>query len=136
MEDKRIYVLAQFDRATEQRLTNIYNQLIQAGFCGKQMLFDVQINHIGLFNLEVLFPAPAMNQKLLDLHHLMSPYEPISGIHNWAAHATLLIDESEVIQKAIPIVSRVFSPITAKLESIGVYECFPARFISNFKRNI
>lgn len=36
VENKRIYLLAQFDRATEQNLTNIYNQLIQAGFCGKQ----------------------------------------------------------------------------------------------------
>lgn len=93
--------------------------------------FDVHLNHIGLFGLRVLFAAPAMNHELLRLHDALIPHEPAQGIHHWVAHATLLIDEPEAVKAALLIAAEAFSPITAKLESIGVYEFFPARFIEN-----
>lgn len=165
MEDKRIYLLAQFDEATNQRLTGIYNKLVQSGISGKQTqnlpyhftlgsfdpeyevqviqraqdvcsktyAFDIHLNHIGLFGLSVLFIAPSMNQELLDLHNAMLPNEPASGVHNWVAHATLLIDEPDTVHKAIPIVSKSFSSLLAKIDSIGVYEFFPSKLIAGFK---
>jgi 2'-5' RNA ligase len=167
VEEKRIYLLAQFDEAAQQRLAGIYDELVRAGFLGKQTpgvpyhftlgsfevgserevlerarevcrrtsAFDISFSHIGLFGLKVLFAAPAMNGELLGLHDALAPDEPAIGVHNWVAHATLLIDEPDVLEAAIPIVSGCFSPFSTRVESIGVYEFFPARFIANFRLN-
>ena len=167
VEEKRIYLLAQFDQAAEQRLAGVYGELVRAGFLGKQTpgvpyhftlgsfevesepevlerarevcrgtsAFDINLSHIGLFGLKVLFIAPSMNGELLGLHNALAPGEPAIGVHNWVAHATLLIDEPDVIQAAIPIASRCFSPFAARVESVGIYEFFPARFIENCRLN-
>lgn len=167
MEEKRVYLLAQFDEATERRLAAMYGELVGVGYLGKQTpcvpyhftlgsfeverelevlerarevcrracAFDINLSHIGLFGLKVLFVAPSMNAELLGLHDALIPEEPASGCHNWVAHATLLIDEADTIQTAASIVARTFSPFPARIESVGVYEFFPPRFIENFRLN-
>ena len=98
---------------------------------GAVKAFDIRLSHIGLFGLNVLFIAPAVNSELLMLHDAVVPHESVSGAHNWVAHVTMLIDEPDAIQRALPVVARSFSPITATIDSIGVYEFFPERFIKN-----
>ena len=163
MENRHIYLLAQFDANTNQLLAEIYQKLKLTGLTGEQTpnlpyhitlgrfnteqkeqvldrvaevcrsmkAFGVNLSYIGLFGLRVLFIAPAMNNELLLLHDAVIPNESTSGVHNWVAHATMLIDEPIAIQKALPIVVQSFSPIAARIESIGVYEFFPAKFIKN-----
>ena len=165
MEERHIYLLAQFDAAANQKLSDIYQELALAGFkgqqtpdipyhftlarfdveykdqvlthaekvCGEFGAFDVNLGNLGLFGLRVLFAAPVMNYELLRLHDVIVPDEPATGIHTWTAHATILIDEPEAIQRALPIVAKSFSPIHAKVESIGVYEFFPAVCLGNFR---
>ena len=95
--------------------------------------FDIRLSHIGLFGLNVLFIAPSMNIELLNLYSDLVPDGPISGQHNWVAHATLLLDKPDAIQRALPIVAQSFAPLIAKIESIGVYEFFPKKFIADYR---
>ncbi|WP_438431566.1 2'-5' RNA ligase family protein [Gorillibacterium sp. sgz500922] len=164
MEEPRIYLIAQFDKSTNQKLADIYDVLAQTGLIGEQTqgipyhftlgsfalecrdqvlervqsvslhskAFDIHLNHIGLFGLKVLFIAPSMNMELLHLYKDLVPSEPISGYHHWVAHATILIDDPERMRTAIPIVAQSFSPFAARIESIGVYEFFPEKFIAEY----
>lgn len=167
MEEPKIYLLAQFDENTQQKLDVIYHNLVSAGLIGKQTpeipyhftlgsfetkdeeriigrvreackktsAFCVRLSHIGLFGMGVLFIAPSMNEELMNLFRLFVPEQPTSGCHNWVAHATLLIDEPEKIQAAIPFAAKIFSPFNARIESIGIYKFFPKRFIASYRLN-
>ena len=100
--------------------------------CAKTRAFDICLSHIGLFGQKVLFLAPSMNTRLLKLYKDLVPDAAIDNCHNWVAHATILIDSLENIQAAIPIVAQSFSPFIAQIESIGIYEFFPKRFIAEY----
>jgi len=69
---------------------------------------------------------------LLKLQQSLFP-EYGNGFHYWAAHATLLIDEPDVILKALPIVAENFKPFKARIESIALYEFFPKRLIKTYR---
>ena len=103
--------------------------------CFETACIDINLSYIGLFGLNVLFYAPNMNFELLKLQNRLFN-DCGNGYHEWTAHATLLLDEPEVIQKALPIAFENFGKIRARIESIGLYEFFPTRFIkeSNLKR--
>lgn len=159
MRDKFLCVMTQFDKETEEKLGGIYKGLSEAGFVGnqtpnlpyhitlgtfelekenelKELLkkvasstskIQVSFNHIGLFGMEVLFAAPSVSHELLNLQeNFNSSY---ANDLNWAPHATIIIDKSEVIQKAIPIVAQNFSSFSGYIESISLYEFWPTRFI-------
>ena len=166
MEDKYLYLLAQFDKRTQEILTGYYDILQQNGFignqtknipyhitlgkkiieCEKQLIenldkicsntacIDIHLSHIGLFGLNVLFIAPDMNFELLTLQQKLFP-NCGNGAYNWTAHVTMLIDEPEKILKALPIVAENFKPFIAHIESIGLYEFFPMRFIKEWPLN-
>jgi len=166
MKDKHLYLLAQFDQGTQERLSGYYDILRQNGLmgnqtknipyhftlgkkdidCEKQLIddlekicantacIDIHLSHIGLFGLNVLFIAPDMNFELLTLQRNFFSLCG-SGAYNWTAHATLLIDEPESILRALPIVAENFKPFIARIESIGLYEFFPMRFIKEFPLN-
>ncbi|MCE5235377.1 MAG: 2'-5' RNA ligase [Clostridiaceae bacterium] len=96
--------------------------------CANTACIDIHLSHIGLFGLDVLFIAPDMNFELLTFQQKFFPHCG-NGAYNWTAHATLLIDEPEGILKALPIAAKNFKPFKARIESIGLYEFFPMRFI-------
>ena len=167
MQDKALYLLAQFDGETQNILANYNNILCQNGFIGNQtkdipyhftlgssdvdceehledMLkkvcsntkcIDLGLSYIGLFGQNVLFVAPSMNLELLNLQQSFFT-DSGRGCHKWVAHATLLIDEPETILKAIPIITENFKPFKARIESVGLYEFFPTRFIKECKLNL
>lgn len=163
MEDKYLYLLAQFDKKTQETFAGYYDILRQNGFignqtknipyhitlgkkdidCEKQLIgeldeicantacIDIHLSHIGLFGLNVLFIAPDMNFELLTLQKKFFS-SCGNGAYNWTAHVTLLIDGPEKILKALPIVAKNFKPFIARIESIGLYEFFPTRFIKEW----
>lgn len=89
--------------------------------------FNIKLNNIGLFGLDVLFIAPLVNQELLNLQkHFIS--NCADGL-DWTAHTTMLIDKHDVIKKALPYVSENFKSFKGRIESISVYEFWPTRFI-------
>lgn len=164
MENRRIYLLAQFDESTNKTLAVIYDKLVQTGLVGEQTkgipyhfnlgsfdlehesqilervqtvsaktkVFDIGLSHIGLFGLKVLFLTPSMSTQLLDLYKDLVPDAVINSCHNWVAHTTILIDNPDNIQTAIPIVAQSFTPFIAKIQSVGVYEFFPKKFIAEY----
>ena len=166
MNDKSLYLLAQFDKETQEILTGYYAILQQNGFignqtksipyhftlgkkdidCEKQLVgyldklcentacIDIRLSHIALFGLSILFIAPDMNLELLTLRQKFFP-DCGNGAYTWTAHATLLIDEPEEILKALPIVANNFKPFNARIESLGLYEFFPKRFIKEYSLN-
>jgi 2'-5' RNA ligase len=89
--------------------------------------FDIKLNNIGLFGLDVLFISPSVNHELLNLQQFFnSNYADGFG---WTAHTTLLIDEQETILKALPYVKDNFRSFNGRIESISLYEFWPTRFI-------
>jgi 2'-5' RNA ligase len=104
--------------------------------CSNTDCIDIRLDHIGLFGLNVLFIEPNINFELLNLQKSFFN-NCCSGYHHWTAHATLLIDEPEIILKALPIVVDNCKALKAQIKSVGLYEFFPTRFIKecNLKRN-
>jgi hypothetical protein len=100
--------------------------------CLETTCIDINLAHIGLFGLNVLFVAPNMNFELQKLQRNFFN-DCGRGYHYWSAHATLLIDEPQTILKALPIVADSFKPFKAQIESVALYEFFPARFIKECK---
>lgn len=159
MKDKFLYVIAQYDMETEQKLKEIQKILADNGFVGKQtpnlpnhitlgsfdvsqeilikekvkmvskqfQKFDIKLNNIGLFGLDVLFIAPSVNHELLNLQQCFN-HDFAEGL-GWTAHTTMLIDDHQSILKAIPYVADNFKSFTGKIESISLYEFWPTRFI-------
>jgi len=102
--------------------------------CSNTSSFKISLAYLGLFGLNVLFISPNMNFELLGLQSSFFP-DSGYGCHSWAPHATLLIDEPEIIQKAVPIVAENFTPFKGEIESVALYEFFPMRLICDFSLN-
>lgn len=154
-ENKILCVLARYDEQTEAYLAGIQQSLYDRGFSGTQtkdifmhitlgtfspadeeMLiaamkhaaespsFDITFNHIGIFGgSKVLFVAPNPNRELLSLK------ENFGFSDNWTAHTTMLIDEPEVIFRAVPVVSEHFRAFRGRVTSLHLYEFWPTRHI-------
>lgn len=153
---KALYILAGYDDNTENYLSGLQNKLYDAGFTGNQTKnipmhitmgsfptdkeeeliatlqkmaeetegFDITFNHVGLFGGgNVLFVAPDANVKLLELK------EKFGTSYNWAAHTTMLIDSTDVIYKALPVVIDNFKAFAGRVEKLHLYEFFPTRHI-------
>ncbi len=159
MDEKALYLIAQFDAETESVLAGYGEALGRQGFTGRQTKgipyhftlgswdigresravedmervlqgmdrIEITLGHIGLFGLDVLFIAPNMNFELLGLQEKF--FGGCRRCHPWAAHATLLIDEPETIQRALPVLARHFKPMRATIVSVALYEFFPAKLI-------
>lgn len=164
MADKALYILAGYDDKTEEYLSGIQNKLYEKGFSGthtknilqhitlgsypvdkekdlKDLLqrisatskaFDVTFNHIGIFggsNSNVLFIAPDSSKELLELK------ENFGESFGWTPHTTMIIDEPDVILKALPIVLNEFSSFGGKITTLHLYEFWPTRHILSVHLN-
>lgn len=155
-EKKFLCVMAGYDSATEQRLSEWQKLLYAKGYVGEQTKdlpqhitlgtfpiakerevtelveriaqktnpFELTFNHVGLFGgSKVLFIAPDPNRELLALK------ENFGDSYNWTPHTTMLIDKPEVIYQALPIVAESFQAFSGNVDSLYLYEFWPARFI-------
>ncbi len=153
---KALYILAGYDEATEKRLSGLQNKLYSLGFTGshtKNIPMHVTLgsfptdmeeelvkklhelsevtapvkttfNHIGIFGGgKVLFACPDVSHELLSLK------ENFGSPEGWTAHSTLLIDEPEVVLKALPAVMEDFSSFSGEFTALHLYEFFPTRHI-------
>lgn len=159
MKGKFLCVMAQYDEETEQKLKKIQKILLDNGFKGKQtpnlpnhitlgtfeiseeeilkekikrvsnnfQSFDIKLNNIGLFGLDVLFIAPLVSHELLSLQQYFS--SKYADDLDWTAHTTMLIESSDVIQRALPLLAENFKGFRGRIESISLYEFWPTRFI-------
>ncbi|MDF2557041.1 MAG: 2-5 ligase [Bacillales bacterium] len=160
MEEKALYVIAEFDEVTCEKLKHIEKKLRKNGIFGRQTAgipyhitigkysidreieirrlladvckrtekVDVCFNTIGMFGSEVLFLKPDKCIGLKKLHRSLAK-GCIKEHTDWVPHTTLLIDVAEVVQKAIPIVENTFEPFIGRINSISLYELFPAQLV-------
>ena len=156
MEDKALYILAGYDEKTETHLSGIQARLYARGFTGTHTKgipqhitlgsypvdreahlidllhqlskstgsFEITFNHAGIFGgSRVLFIAPDVS------HDLLSLKEHFGDSHGWTPHTTMLIDEPELILKALPVVMDAFSSFSGRVTSLHLYEFWPTRHI-------
>ena len=90
----------------------------------------VHISHIGLFaGGNVLFGAPDMNPSdLLALREAI--HTDTIDKHPWTPHATILLDDPETIQKALPVLLKCFRPISARITKLHLCAFWPTREIA------
>ena len=93
----------------------------------------VHISHMGMFaGGRILFGAPDMNPpELLKLHDAIS-IKDISE-YTWTPHATIIIDEPEVINDALKILVKSFKPFTARITRLHLCAFWPTREIASVK---
>ncbi len=93
----------------------------------------IHISHIGIFaGGKVMFGAPDMGMpELLSLHDAIHT-ENIDK-YPWTPHCTVLIDEPDTVQKALPIFTKSFRPFCGKITSLHLCEFWPTRHILDIK---
>ena len=119
--------LASFSLEKEAEVKEEMKQL-----AGKFSPIPVHISHIGLFaGGKVLFGAPDMNPSgLLTLREAIQT-ETID-IYPWTPHATILLDDLETIQKALPVLLKCFRPFSARITKLHLCAFWPTREIASF----
>ena len=162
MENKFLCLMAGYDDDTENHLAGIQKKLYAVGLTGQhtknipqhitlqtypteqeaevvQMVkkiavetesFEVDFSHIGIFSGgKVLFIAPDKDTALIALKEKFGPS------FDWAPHTTMLIDEPEVIGRALPVLMQHFTPLMAKIDRLHLCAFWPTREILTIELN-
>jgi 2'-5' RNA ligase len=96
--------------------------------------FEVQLSHIGLFaGGSVLFAGPERNPDLDRLHEACDL--GVVQEHPWTPHTTILINEPDVVHRALPTVVRSFRPLTGTITRLHLCAFWPTREIAAFELN-
>lgn len=90
----------------------------------------VHFSHIGLFEGgKVLFAAPDMNPaELLKLRQTIKT--ETNDKFPWTPHATIIIDEADTIQKAMPVLVDNFHAFRGKITKLHLCAFWPTREIA------
>ena len=89
----------------------------------------VHISHIGMFaGGRVLFGGPEKDAGLTALREACKPDSPEAW--PWTPHVSLLIDEPEVVQRAIPTLVRCFTPFSGTITRLHLCAFWPTREIA------
>ena len=90
----------------------------------------VHISHIGLFaGGNVLYAAPDMNPAdLLSLRQAVKT--ETDEKYPWTPHATIFIDEPQIVQKALPVLLDSFHPFMGKITKLQLCAFWPTREIA------
>jgi hypothetical protein len=157
MEEKKICALLGFDEKTNQYFDQLKFCLDNQGFHGletkglphhitmgwanqdkeKEFIdliqkialetkqFEVKFSHVGIFSqAKVLFVGIDIHPEILKIKNEIGTYE------YFAPHATMLIEKKEIIYQAIPHLMDQFQQFIGTIDSIFIYEFFPARLIA------
>ena len=89
----------------------------------------VHISHIGIFaGGKVLFAAPDMNPpRLFSLREAI--HIKTDETFPWTPHATILIDETETICNALPVLLKSFHPFMGMITKLHLCAFWPTREI-------
>ncbi len=111
--------------------------------CTGRKRIKLSLNHIGMFGAEVLFLAPKVTRELLSLHEsLHARYDDCHGeigVHyslrnnNFVPHASLVVNDTEQVLKAVPVVIDNFHPIQGEIAAVGLYTFYPMKQLQVFE---
>ena len=88
----------------------------------------VHISHIGLFaGGRILFGGPEKDAELAALRESCKPLTPEE--YPWTPHATILIDEPEIVHAALPVLVKSFSPFEGTITQLHLCAFWPTREI-------
>ncbi len=155
MDDEvRLYVLAEFDPRTEERLSNYRDLMIGAGYVGTQTVgitnhitlgsFDlsqaealasrvgrergraipVRFAATGTFGDRVLFIRPEEDAALSKLHARFDD----GG--DWVPHCTMYLSEEGGIVPAMAYLDSIFAPFEGFITRISLHEFFPDKLVA------
>ena len=89
----------------------------------------VHISHVGIFaGGKVLFGGPEKSAELAALREACKPGTPEE--YPWTPHATILIDEPDIICAAIPVLMKSFVPFVGRITRLHLYAFWPTREIA------
>lgn len=101
---------------------------LTAKIAGEFSPIPVHISHIGIFAPgKVLFGSPERNAELDKLHSACDIYPDKQ--RSWTPHVTVLIDEPEIICKALPVFLKSFHPFTGQVTRLHLCAFWPTREI-------
>ncbi len=90
---------------------------------------EVDLSHIGMFaGGSVLFAAPDRNPQLDKLQEACQLGVPQQ--YGFTPHATILIDDPEVVQAALPTFVKCFRPMTGRITRLHLCAFWPTREIA------
>ena len=117
--------LASFSLDKEAQVVNEMNKLAE-----DFSEIPVNISHIGLFaGGSVLYAAPDMNPAgLLNLRQAIRT--ETNEKYEWSPHVTVLIDDAETVQKAIPVLVEHFQPFMGRITKLHLCAFWPTREIA------
>ena len=156
MSEKRLYVLAGYDDATEEKLVGWQQKVYDAGFIGTHTKNLPQHITLGSFPVETeaelvesVRKIAAENSRFMvtfnhvgifggskvlfiapDVNHeLLNLKELFGSSEGWTPHTTMLIDEPSRIYEVLPIVAGNFQAFAGEVTTLHVYEFWPTRNI-------
>lgn len=132
MAEQFLTLMADLDEESQAIMGEWSDQLKKSGFIGMQTPgLPFHISHIGMFaGGKVLFGAPDMNPPgLVSLREAISV--ETSEKFPWTPHATIMIDESETICRALPILLESFYPFVGKITRLHLCAFWPTREITS-----
>ena len=90
----------------------------------------VHLSHIGMFaGGKVLFAGPDMNPaELLNLRKAIKTEK--QERFSWTPHSTILIDDADKIQKALPFLIEDFQPFMGKITRLHLCAFWPTREVA------
>ncbi len=89
---------------------------------------EVDIRRVGVFpGGRVLFAEPDRTPELTALH-LAAGGKDLNG-YPWSPHATMLIDEPEMISAALTVLTAAFTPFRARIDRLHLCAFWPTREI-------
>lgn len=165
MAEQFLTLMADLDSNAQARLSAWYGTLREAGFVGAQTPglsyhislasfpldkereaealarkagaafspIQVHISHIGVFaGGRVLFCAPERNPELDALHAACDKYPQK---YPWTPHVTVLMDETDAVCAALPILLKSFAPFTARVDRLHLCAFWPTREIASIALN-
>lgn len=74
-----------------------------------------------------------MAEQFLALHDAIEI--PKADRFSWTPHATIIMDEAEMVRKALPIVTDVFRPFLGKVTKLHLCAFWPTREILTVELN-
>ena len=156
MGDKRLYVLAGYDDATERVLSGWQQNLYDKGYVGTHTKGIPQHITLGSFPTEMEAELVEIVNKIAEetkhfkvtfnhvgifggskvlfvapdvSHVLLDLKEQFGSSEGWTPHTTMLIDEPEVICEAVKDLMVQFQAMAGEVTTLHVYEFWPTRHI-------